>query len=149
MAGARTGLTRYFGADEIAEKCEGIVECWANILGTRGLEANGGIEATCFAVDVRCYEIICTTLNLFIWTKAHNTNCKEIHQVFLFLNRGQRVAVGREPVTRFAANIVKFQDICDMMVTYGKQSGSIPLQCSYRGYCWKHRWKGRSSLSKV
>lgn len=108
MAGARTGLTRYFGADEIAEKCKGIVECWANILGTRGLEANGGIEATCFAVDVRRYEIICTALNLFICTKAHNTNCKEIHQVFLFLNRGQRVAVGREPVTRFAAKVSRY-----------------------------------------
>ena len=36
----RAGLTRYFIAHEVAEKCEGIVECWANILPTSGLEAN-------------------------------------------------------------------------------------------------------------
>lgn len=63
MAVPSAGLTRYFVADEIAEKCESIVECWTNILGTRGLEANGGVDAACFAVDVCCHEIICNALS--------------------------------------------------------------------------------------
>ena len=59
----RVGLTRYFVADEIAEKCEGIVECWTNILGTRGLEANGGVDAAGLAVNVCRHEIICNALS--------------------------------------------------------------------------------------
>lgn len=74
MLRAGAGLTRYFVVSEIAEKCKGIVEGWANILGTCGLEANGGIDAACFAVDVCRHEIICNALVPFIWTKAHALN---------------------------------------------------------------------------
>lgn len=57
--------------DKVAEKCEGIVERRANILGARGLETNGGVEATCVAVDVCRHEIICDTLDDFIWIEPH------------------------------------------------------------------------------
>lgn len=87
----RVGLTRYFVAYEIAEKCEGIVECWTNILGTRGLEANGGVETACVTVDVCRHEIICNVLGLFIWTEPQDTNCKKIQQVFIILHPGQRL----------------------------------------------------------
>ena len=59
MTWGRAGLTRYFVADKVAEKCEGIVERWANILGTCGLEADRGIDAARFAIDVCRYEVIC------------------------------------------------------------------------------------------
>ena len=59
MARGRAELTGYFVADEVAEKCEGIVKCWANILGTCGLEANRSINAARFAIDVCRYEVIC------------------------------------------------------------------------------------------
>lgn len=60
----RAGLTRYHIAEEIAEEREGIVECWANIFGTCGLEAYGGIDTACLTVDVCRYKIICNTLGL-------------------------------------------------------------------------------------
>ena len=68
MSKGMAGLTRYHVAREVAEKCQGIVERRANILGTRGLEANGGVEAACVAVDVGRHEIICDVLGHFIWT---------------------------------------------------------------------------------
>ena len=41
----KASLTRYFIVHIIAEKCESIIECWANILGTAGLETNRGVNA--------------------------------------------------------------------------------------------------------
>ena len=133
----RVGLTRYFVAYEIAEKCKGIVECNANILGTRGLETNGGVDTACFAVDICRHKIICNALDLFAWTKAHSGCFK---QSTGGICREPRVATSeeREQFRKFAAGFATFQDLQNI-VTYGKQSGSIQLQCSYQPWYLKHQ----------
>ena len=59
-------LTRYHFAHEIAEKCESVVERWANVLRTGRLEANRGVDTAGFAVDIRRDKIICNVLGLSI-----------------------------------------------------------------------------------
>ena len=77
----KAGLTRYFVADKVAKECESIVECWANILGTCGLEANRGIDAARFAIDVCRYEVICNISGLLNWIEVYDT-------IFFFFSFG-------------------------------------------------------------
>ena len=80
----RDGLTRYFIIHEIAEKIESIVKSWARILATRGLEANGGVNPACLAIDVCRYHVICKALGLFIRIEAYGVNDIKTLQNFDF-----------------------------------------------------------------
>ena len=137
MSETRAELTRYFVVGEIAEECESIVKCWANILGTRGLEANGGIDAACFAVDVCRHHIICSALGHFIWNKAHNIELKKVQRVILFLHPAQRLLWKGNKSQ--CSRPVEFREFFEKVVAYGKQCGSIRLPCSCQGRCWKHQ----------
>ena len=139
-------LTRYFIIREIAEKIESIVESGANVLGTRGLEANRGVNPACLAIDVCRHHVICIVLGLSIRIEAYSVKIKR-HCRNFFLT-AQIAAVSHERIPRYAVNLQHVK-IYENRAAYGKRSGPILLQCSGQAHCWKHQSKDRSNLSRA